>query len=168
MIKLKDILKEIGDATSTATATKKSKWGGAYLFKTDKNDYEIQIDKSVEPNTNTMSYEVSFGVLNNWGQASFLTMVGDYKNMFKVMAAVVDAIKKEAIEDQEAGYEVKKIGFSAVKEEEGDTRRKDFYMAYVKELIEKKIEGSAVVEKGDTVEVTLPDGYRFEPPEKKD
>jgi len=158
MIKLANILKEIGDATSTAPDTsKKSKWGRT-LFKTDKNDYEVQIDKSVEPNTNKMTYEVSFGVLNQWGAASFLTTVGDYKNMFKVMAGVVNAIKREAVEDQKAGYEVKKIGFSAVKESEGDSRRKDFYMAYVKKLMPA---GSEVTETGDKVEVTLPDGYRF-------
>lgn len=159
MIRFGDILKEIGTATSKGPDTaRKSKWGDTYSFKTDKNEYEIQIGKSVRPHTNIMTYDISFGVLNKWGQPSFTTMVGDLKNIFKVMFAVVDTIKKEAVEDQEAGYEIKKIQFSSVKESEGDTRRKKFYKAYVEELMP---DGAVVTEKGDTVEVTLPDGYRF-------
>ena len=159
MIKLGDILKEIGDATSASPELiKKSKWSDSYQFKTDKNEYEIQIDKSVKPHTNKMTYEVSFGVLNPSGQASFTTKVGDFKNMFKVMTAVVKAITKEAVEDQKQGYEVKEISFSSVKESEGDTRRKNFYRAYVEKLMPA---GSTVKEIGDSIEIILPQGHEF-------
>ena len=179
MIKLTTLLREIGENTSTPYPVTRMDGDdelAMFAFKTDSGTaYQIAITK--EPGFNdageeALIYQIAFGVVD---AADYKTMgadtdynaeVNDPKNMYRVMATVIDTLKKEIAIDEEYFHPVHAIWMTPSKRqvddpngEEGETiddwtdnRRKNFYMAYIK----KNMPGARVQEKGNHIWVYLP------------
>lgn len=185
-MKLIHILREIGETTAKPYKVNKvdeSSYYVTYEFETDPNDagekiqYIIVIGKSFktlsptgegdEYDEDELQFLVSFGVRDR-GSVDFEAEFKDVKNLFRVMATVVDTIKKAIAEEaEESGIPVTRIIIEPTKREieapgsavpvydKADTRRADLY----KKFIEKNMpSGSKVRElgKGDKIIVDLP------------
>ena len=179
-------LREIGETTAKpykANKVDESSYYVTYEFETDPNDegekiqYIIVIGKSFktlsptgagdEYDEDELQFIVSFGVKDS-GSVNFQIEFNDVKNLFRVMATVVDTIKKAIAEEaEESDIPVTRIIIEPTKREieapgsavpvydKADTRRADLY----KKFIEKNMpSGSKVRElgKGDKIIVDLP------------
>jgi len=156
MIKLKDILTEVGEGTATPYKFKfkKSTFGGkerSYAFTTDSSlEYEASL-------TSLMSTK-NFTSLKTNLYVSFKTVTGDYSDVtnkgeqFKIMATVIAIIKAD-IEflAKEGNPPVKVIKFAPEKSDDNDNRRANFYKAY----IQKQLPNARVDYKGGVYQVTL-------------
>jgi hypothetical protein len=164
-------LKEIGTATSKGVPELTDIGAGSYEFTTDSgNRYEVEIYRKVKrvdgQPTYNMVLDVSFYVLDSRDVPQATKLVNDPKNLYKVMAAVIKALKKEAVKQQKAGYTIDSVRFYAAKQDASDNRRKNLYKQYVKKLAP---EGSEVIEdSSEYITINLPDGYRFKIEEPKD
>jgi tRNA threonylcarbamoyladenosine modification (KEOPS) complex Cgi121 subunit len=172
MIKLIDILNEIGDSSAQKyTWSFKGKYdtGGIinldYEFKTDNNiRYFVKLTVQ-ESDASALSFEmmVAFGV----GRSVIKKALGDKKpfaqivnkgEVFRVMATVTDIVKDGIKRMAQDGYPVKIILFEAEKEKETkdgyvDTdQRVKLYMAYIKQNMDMVY---SVKQKGNTIEVIL-------------
>jgi len=147
MIKLKDILTEVGEGTATPYKFKfkKSTFGGK------ERSYAFTTDSSLE-------YEASLTSLKTNLYVSFKTVTGDYSDVtnkgeqFKIMATVIAIIKAD-IEflAKEGNPPVKVIKFAPEKSDDNDNRRANFYKAY----IQKQLPNARVDYKGGVYQVTL-------------
>jgi hypothetical protein len=165
-------LKEIGTATSKGVPDPADIGAGSYEFTTDSgNRYEVEIYRKVKrvdgQPTYNMAFDVSFYVIDSLRYVPQNTkLVNDPKNLYKVMAAVIKALQKEAVKQQAEGYTIDSVRFYAAKEHASDDRRKKLYMQYVKRLMPP---GSEVIEdSSEYVTINLPDGYRFTIEKPKD
>jgi hypothetical protein len=168
MIKLKDILYEIGDGSSKAFPWEHHEdhpaadsQDFAYTFKTDKGDYYVSFTLSGDN-----EWDLAFGPLgsnsSNWGidvNYGVVTGVG----AFKVMATIVEIVKdfldytyKAYIDDKNlfGETEPKKISFNTKKEEgrsaDEDSRRSNLYKAYIKkQLPGARVERQSFGSRGD-------------------
>ena len=136
MIKLKDILKEVGEGTATPYKFKfkNSAFQGKernYTFTTDSNlEYEVSLSIVYQDDAKTNLY-VAFKTAT--GYYSDVTNKGE---QFKIMATVI-AIMKADVEflAKEGNPPVKVIEFSPEKSDETDNRRAKFYKAYIQKQL---------------------------------
>lgn len=176
MIRLKDILYEIGDGSSKAFPWKYHKDHPAadsqdfvYTFKTDKGDYYVSFTLS-----GNNEWDLAFGLLgsnssNEWGiDADYGVVTGI--GAFKVMATIVEIVKdfldytyKAYIDDKNLFGEVepKKISFNTTKEEgrseNEDSRRSNLYKAYIqKQIPQARVERQPSGAKSDAYVIHLP------------
>jgi hypothetical protein len=153
MIKLIDILKELGEGTKepykwtkTFDITYTYDKGGVteYSWTTEEGarvEYEANITKyPLEEGFDNYMYSVEFGIKDDYGT--------DYKstskdtetgNLFRVMATMVDIVKTQLKEDREEGWKIAEIRMSPSKRdaEDGlpdqtDRRRTNLYASYIK------------------------------------
>lgn len=134
MIKLKSILKEVGEGTA----------------KPYKYSVEFEDDEEVKYNFQTdsgLKYEISLfqaprSRTNHRLVVAFKTQTGNYEELtnkgeqFRIMATVVDAIKKYLVK----APKVSDISFTPAKETGNDDRRATLYKAY----IAKQLPGSEI------------------------
>lgn len=167
MVKLLDLLKEIGEGSKEPYKYKKVSSKdldySVFVFTTEENvDYEMIINKHDHQIKKTIDYEVEFGIGKSISDK--LRTKIDYKstskdtktgNIYRIMATLVDIIKKEMVLDkQEHNHTLKSIHFSPTKEDESDDRRLKLYTAY----IQKQMPGSEITTlPNGTVTVELPD-----------
>jgi len=176
MIKLKDILLEIGDGSAKAFPWQyheehpaADSQDFAYTFETDKGDYYVSFvhagtnewDIAYGPLGSSSSYNISQSA--NYG---VVTGIG----AFKVMATVVEIVKdfldstfNTYINDKDLYGEVepKKISFNTTKEqgrsEEEDSRRSNLYKAYIQKQVPRaRVERQPSGAQGDAYVITLP------------
>ena len=136
MIKLTDILKEVGEASSKPYDYKIEHEDTNeifYTFKTDSGlDYVINIEQ-LHPVRSSKDVKLSI---------AFRTVDGSYEEVtnrgeqFRIMATVVAAVKEYLAKVPN----VTEIIFYPSKADQGDIRRANLYKAY----IQKQIPGSAV------------------------
>lgn len=172
MIKLIDILNEIGDSSAQKYDWRfKGKYDTSdvinidYEFKTD-SDTQYFVKLTVQESSATPSaFEmmVAFGV----GKSIIKKAFGDKKpfaqvvnkgELYRVMATVVDIVKDGIEKMAQNDYPVKIILFKPEKEKETATgfkttdQRAKLYMAYIKQNMDMV---NSVRQKGDQIEVIL-------------
>ena len=131
MIKLKDILKEVGEGTAKPYKYTRSIRNDTieYRFHTDSNiDYIINMDLY------TAELNVRFIAMDPSKEATTYQDQTNKGEQFRVMATVVLAIREELQKQPQ----VTTITFDPAKSFKNDDRRAKFYKAY----IEKQIPGS--------------------------
>jgi hypothetical protein len=187
VIKLATLLREIGENTAEAYTARKveiKEDRTKYSFETDSGlTYRVVIAKTIqdldsEGNLNNeVAYDVSFGVVNFVDKEDYDAEVNDPKNLFRVMATVINVTKEEITEDEreeeeeETGEPIKQakkvmsiyITPSKTKKDKNtgeitydpsDYRRYKLYRA----LIEKNAPlGSTVEEVGSQLVINLPE-----------
>jgi hypothetical protein len=156
MIKLRDILKEVGEATTTPYKWKKAstKEDVVYFtFTTDQGSiYKVALDNYVyedfyDNNKEYPAIEVSFGIKENGAYSpSTVTNKGE---MYRVMSTIVDIIKDYLNRNKM----IKAIIYQPLKKEgEKGFKRNDLYMAYIK----KQIPGATFEDSYGSVIVKIP------------
>jgi hypothetical protein len=140
MIKLRDILKEVGEGTATPYKFKytprlfqdERKHIRTYKFTTESNLEYIVI---LAVNTASEDRYISLSVM-------FKTEEGDFQDItnkgeqFKIMATVIAIIKDCITKIAEEGKpEVKVIEFVPEKSDDNDTRRANLYKAYIQKQL---------------------------------
>lgn len=136
MIKLRGILKEIGEGTATPYKWKKASKKEDVVFFTFTTDegtiYKVALDNYSyedvkENNKEYPAIEVSFGVKEKGKYST--TTVTNKGEMYRVMATIVNIIKDYLKQNSN----IKAIIYAPVKKE-GDTvyKRNDLYMAFIK------------------------------------
>ena len=176
MIKLATLLREIGENTAEAYTARKveiKEDRTKYSFETDSGlTYRVVIAKTIqdldsEGNLNNeVAYDVSFGVVNFVDKEDYDAEVNDPKNLFRVMATVINVTKEEITEDETVnGKKVVAIYITPSKTKKdkntgeitydpSDYRRYKLYRA----LIEKNAPlGSTVEEVGSQLVINLPE-----------
>jgi hypothetical protein len=172
MIKLIDILNEIGDSSAQKYDWQfKGKYTTSdvinldYEFKTDSNtQYFVKLTVQ-ESDASASSYEmmVAFGVGRSIVKKAFsdkkpFAQVVNKGEVFRVMATIIDIVKDGIEKMAQDNYPVKIILFKPEKEKETATgfkstdQRAKLYMAYIKQNMDMVY---SVKQKGDTVEVIL-------------
>ncbi len=175
MIKLKDILKEIGDGSSKAFPWKYHKehpsansQDFAYTFKTDKGNYYVSFTLA-----DSNEWDLAFGLVksnsSSWGiDASYDVVTG--VGAFKIMTTIVEIVKdfldytyKTYIDDKNlfGETEPKKISFNTKKEEgrseDEDSRRSNLYKAYIqKQVPQARVERQSFGNEDDFYIIHLP------------
>lgn len=147
-MKLIEILREIGETTAQPyplTLKDESVYYAIWEFKTDSDlQYQVIIGKDyTDSNEEAVTYTVSFGVYDR-GTIDFEAEVNDPKNLYRVMATVIKAIKDTmADEINQTELPVSRIIIEPTKREiptpdspmpvydKSDTRRADLYMKYI-------------------------------------
>ena len=163
MIKLKDILKEVGEATTTPYKWKKvfTKEDTVFFaFKTDQGtSYKVALENYVyedfkENDKEYPAIEVSFGIISgaepNTAGAKYagdMFTVSNKGEMYRVMSTIVNIIKDYIKRNDN----IKAIIYEPIKKEgEKGFKRNDLYMAFIKKQIPTaKFEdryGSVIVE----------------------
>ena len=156
MIKLKNILKEIGEGTAKPykyklTRTESDPDFGDYFrlyeFVTDLGThyevmFEIEEDFSKDEPWEFMNIE--FGVDEKDGGGVDYKVETNRGEVFRVMATIVE-ITKEILKERK---NIKTLTFSGAKKDEDDNRRNKLYMAYIKKHIPNvknvEVDGSEV------------------------
>lgn len=156
MIRLKDILFEIGDGGSKPykyklTRTESDPDFGDYFrlyeFVTDLGThyevmFEIEEDYSKDEPWEFMNIE--FGVDEKDGGGVSYKVETNKGEVFRVMATIVD-ITKSILKERK---NIKQLTFSGAKKSEDDNRRNNLYMAYIKKHIPNvknvEVDGSEV------------------------
>jgi len=158
MIKLKDILYEIGEASAKPFAFKKTSGDSAeeykgndsnnvvYEFTTDKQTkYLVSIDQSPMRTPRTISSEVDFGAQTAGGGFSL-----DDTNMgeqYRVMSTIKDIVF-DFIEEWQEHWYIHNLEVAPIKSTDGgdddtdsidgvDSRRGKLYLAYIKKNLPK-------------------------------
>jgi hypothetical protein len=167
-MKLIHILREIGETTAKPyplTKLDESVYYVTWGFKTDSGaEYKIVIGKNFraedpdseeERDENELEFLVSFGVVSK-GTLDFEAEFKDVKNLFRVMATVIKAVKI-TIEDEadESGIPVTRIIMEPTKRDKADSRRANLYMRF----IEKQMPAGAKVTQlagGERIQIDLP------------
>ena len=140
MIKLKNILSEIGEGTATPYKFKfiplkkvfSNRDRHSYRFTTDsKLEYEVDLFKTIASENRFTKLIVMFNVVG--GSYSDVTNKGE---QFKIMATVIAIIKADMdLIVSEGNPEVKVIEFTPEKSDETDDRRANFYKAYIRKQL---------------------------------
>lgn len=173
-------LREIGETTAKPyllTKLDESVYYVTWGFKTDSGtEYKIVIGKNFrgedpeseeERDENELEFLVSFGVVSQ-GTVDFEAEFKDVKNLFRVMATVIKAVKI-SIEDEEdeSGIPVTKIVIEPTKREintpgsagpvydKSDTRRADLYMRFIQKQMPPGAKVRSTADKG-RIEILLP------------
>lgn len=146
MIKLKDILNEVGEATSAPYKWKKvftTERSVFFTFTTDQDtSYKVSLENYVykdfkENDKEYPAIEVTFGITPNdmptnvsyVGNVSIVTNKGE---MYRVMSTIVDIIKDYIKRNDN----IKVIVYEPIKkEDEKGFKRNDLYMAFIKKQI---------------------------------
>ena len=146
MIKLKNILKEIGEGTATPYKWKKvfTKEDTVFFaFKTDQGtSYKVALVNYVyedfhENDKEYPAIEVSFGIIpsdihNNGDYAGDMFTVSNKGEMYRVMSTIVNIIKDYIKRNDN----IKVIMYEPIKKEgEKGFKRNDLYMAFIKKQI---------------------------------
>jgi len=129
-----------------------------------KNRYSIMISKYA----NLSKYDVEFGVIRKpektaSGNAFYSPVdtegeVNDPKNLFRVMATVVAAIKKSKARDEQGGEaRVTDIRMAPTKKDKSDTRRTNLYKKYIEKEFQDQSSTDKKLRPGVKVS-TEPDG----------
>jgi len=171
MIKLRDILREVGETTAAPYPTTKSNMGGSdyhkiegYSFKTDTGtQYKVYIEKFPSEkgarkfdrylHYNEVIYVVSFKATSIRvapGTSEFYSEINDPKNMYRVMATVLSAIKQSIKDDEDRGVHVEYIEMEPTKNAPNDQRRSKFYTA----IIQKNMPAGSKIE-SDEYHITV-------------
>jgi hypothetical protein len=143
MIKLKNILLEIGEGTAKPykyklTRTESDPDFGDYFrlyeFVTDLGThyevmFEIEEDYSKDEPWEFMNIE--FGVDEKDGGGVSYKVETNKGELFRVMATIVD-ITKSILKERK---NIKQLTFSGSKKDEDDNRRNNLYMAYIKKHV---------------------------------
>ena len=152
-----NLLKEIGDTTNVDTymysKTPEFEDHDEEVYKmefTTESDtnYVVIIHKIDRNEDNIWRMDIEFGIENE-SEGGFPASY-DYKSvvnkgeMYKVMATVVKAVKKELEYSEKRGQNIVTIRIEPSKNFENDSRRANLYMAYIKKNMPK----------GSTVEVS--------------
>lgn len=162
-------LKEIGEATAAPypfKSTVRDPELDEYEFVTDAgNKYVVLIEKYTKEGER--DYDVQFGIIRNPERVDnrnpFLSNpfdtdreVNDPKNLFRVMATVVAAVKRSIQLDEKSGkIRVAKLIMLPTKRDASDTRRTQLYKKY----IDKHMPAGSVVSvdpDGSRIQVELP------------
>ncbi len=172
MIKLIDILNEIGDSSAQKYDWRfKGKYDTGdvinldYEFKTD-SDTQYFVKLTVkESDASSLAFEmmVAFGVGRSivkkaFGDKKPFAQVVNKGEVFRVMATIIDIVKDGIEKMAQDNYPVKIILSKPEKEKETATgfkstdQRAKLYMAYIKQNMDMVY---SVKQKGDTVEVIL-------------
>ena len=155
-MKLIDILREIGETTAEAYPLTVRDEGDSfitYTFKTDiGTNYKILIVKDfLDPDSEELIYVISFGVDKPGSSVDFEGEVGDYKNIYRVMATVVKAVKDTIAQEE---LPVTKLEINPTKKNAEDKRRLNLYMKYIEKQMTA---GSSVWTDGsESILVNLP------------
>ena len=150
MIKLRDILNEIGDGSAKGyefKVTSSSDKGSTYKFTTaSKLVYVVELFITIKDEVKQL--EVEFKV--EGGEFKDITNRGE---LFNIMITVVNVIKdKIAVIDKEGINDVDVIAFTPEKADDTDNRRADIYKMYIK----KQMPGATVEERSGEFFITLP------------
>ena len=139
MIKLRSILKEIGEATTNPYKWKKASTKEDTVFFTFTTDqgtsYKVALENYVyedfhEDNKEYPAIEVSFGIKEKGAYST--TTVTNKGEMYRVMSTVVDIIK-DYLKRNDI---IKAIIYEPLKKEgEKGFKRNDLYMAFIKKQI---------------------------------
>lgn len=141
MIKLRDILNEVGEGTATPYKFKymplkgdsvRNKLRHAYRFITDSRlQYEVNVFKIIPRYTENTTLTVMFSVVG--GKYEDITNKGE---QYKIMATVIDIIKADIeLLAKEGNPPVKMIEFTPEKADATDNRRAKFYKAYIQKQL---------------------------------
>jgi hypothetical protein len=178
MIKLKDILQEIGDASAKAFPWKYDNTDNEdfrYKFQTDDGTYTALFTLS-----GSNEWDLSFGKGGGWTNIDTTTVTG--VGPFRVMATLVEIVKdfldntfEKHIDDKDLYASVgpiyasggteelvpKMISFNTSKEggrsEEEDSRRSNLYKAYIQKHVPgAKVEKHFSDSRSDFYTITLP------------
>jgi hypothetical protein len=169
------VIAEVGEGTAQPYEYRKIKasteYKAEYEFQSDAGTkYLIAIHKDDDPyqaGSNELDYDISFGVEFKIGPDKTTVSFDREVNkgeMYRVMATVLDSVKKELESDKKKGTKVNTIFIYPTKksDEEGDTdysdlRRSKLYQAYVKKNMPQ---GSEVyVDRSGDIEIILPEKY---------
>ena len=143
MIKLKNILLEIGEGTAKPYKYKLTRTESApdfgdyfrlYEFVTDLGTfYEVmfEIEEDFSKNEPWEFMNIQFGVDEKDGGRVSYEVETNKGELFRVMATIVDITKKILKERKN----IKTLTFSGAKKDEDDQRRNKLYMAYIKKHI---------------------------------
>ena len=147
MIKLRDILKEVGEGTATPYKWKKvfTKEDTVFFaFKTDQGtSYKVALENYVyedfhDDNKELPAIEVSFGIIpgaepNMYGDyTGDMFTVSNKGEMYRVMSTIVNIIKDYIKRNDN----IKAIIYEPIKKEgEKGFKRNDLYMAFIKKQI---------------------------------
>lgn len=131
MIKLIDLLKEIGDSPSNVSYTKtssgKDNTATRYEFTIGEDTYVVSMHiKELDPSQGTTTMRVSFG-LKSGSSSSGNTTSTNRGVQYQVMAAVTKVIKDFA----DSHPELAQITYEPSKRSAGDRGRLDLYKTYV-------------------------------------
>lgn len=154
-MKLLDILKEIGETTAEPYPLTVKEEGDSFIIYTFKTDigtnYSIIILKDfLDPDSEELIYVISFGV-DKPGSVDFEGEVGDYKNIYRVMATVIKAVKDTIAQEE---LPVTKLEINPTKKNAEDKRRLNLYMKYIEKQMPA---GSSVWTDGsESILVNLP------------
>ena len=139
MIKLKDILKEVGEATSAPYKWKKASTKRRTVFFTFTTDqdtsYKVALENYIyedfhDDNKELPAIEVTFGIKENGAYSP--TTVTNKGEMYRVMSTIVDIIKDYIKRNDN----IKAIIYEPIKKEgEKGFKRNDLYMAFIKKQI---------------------------------
>ena len=148
---LKEIISEIGDGGSKPYNYKLTRTVGDYFrlyeFVTDLGThyevtFEIEEDFSKDEPWEFMNIE--FGVDEKDGGGVSYKVETNRGEVFRVMATIVDITKKILKERKN----IKTLTFSGAKKDEGDNRRNNLYMAYIRKHVPNvkniEIDGSEI------------------------
>jgi hypothetical protein len=165
---LKEVISEIGDTTNVDTymysKTPEFEDHDEEVYKmefTTESDinYVVIISKIDRNEDNIWRMDIEFGVENE-SEGGFPASY-DYKSvvnkgeMYKVMATVVKAVKKEIEQSTKKGQNIVTVRIEPSKNFEKDTRRANLYMAYIEKNMPK---GSEIQVQDDlsNIKVILP------------
>lgn len=148
---LESVLKEVGESTAKPYDYKLVYSARDYGFPEDDDEvvYEFETDEGIKyavkiykaVDDQVVQYDATFGIYDNFGDVDYTstsknTTTGD---LYRVMATVVEVVKKEIEKDLEEFKKPIKIVIKPTKEKnpegkeiESDTRRTNLYMAYIK------------------------------------
>ena len=139
MIKLKDILKEVGEATTTPYKWKKASTKRRTVFFTFTTDqdtsYKVSLENYIyedfhDDNKEYPAIEVTFGIKENGAYSP--TTVTNKGEMYRFMSTIVDIIKDYIKRNDN----IKVIIYEPIKKEgEKGFKRNDLYMAFIKKQI---------------------------------
>lgn len=154
---LEEVMTEIGDTTNVETYSysrtpeftdfDEEEYKMEFTTESDTN-YVVIIHKIDRNEDNIWRMDIEFGIENE-SEGGFPPSY-DYKStvnkgeMYKVMATVVKAVKKEIEESTKKGQNIVTVRIEPSKNFESDSRRANLYMAYIKKNMPK----------GSTVEVS--------------
>lgn len=138
MIKLRDILKEIGEGTATPYKFKYIPLKGdsdrhRYRFTTDsKLEYHVDLFNKLDREDRYTILTVMFNVMGGLDYSQ-ITNRGE---QYKIMATVINIIKADIELIAKEGYPtVKKVEFTPEKNNDNDTRRASLYKAYIQKQV---------------------------------
>lgn len=147
-MKLIDLLREIGETTAKPypyTKRDESSQYVMYKFETDSGiKYQIIILKEFREDVEEIEFGITFGVYVDPASVDFEKEVNDPKNLFRVMATVVAAVKDAIAEEEAEGAPVTRLIIEPEKrkikdpqtgkmvKDRADRRRFNLYMQYIK------------------------------------